>query len=314
MVNKLKHYRVKAEMTQASLAEAIGVSQPHYQRWESGQAEIPPAKLKKIATVLDTNQDALLGRHPPIEAAIYDDRVSESQNYYGEVAFHFVGGGEPLLLAISEESYHEVFTDLQRSGPFISVVSLSNQTVIVRKAAIVDAYFSSEAYDTNGPEHGSYVKSSGLHMPDSRDWEIIEAIADGLDADDFDTESVTRIENILHTTTDEEFEKLKLEGQISEADVEAEKKRQQFSNATEVIYRHSSGKKRIITMFEDRELFEMLSLLLMREDDDGDDPLIVFPAEGHHRTVFINTDAIDYFSVPTHRYENGRIESNDALL
>jgi transcriptional regulator with XRE-family HTH domain len=96
MKTKLKQFRVAAGMTQAKVAAAVGVTQPNYHRWEVGTAPIPEAKLKKLAKVLKANPEALLGRHPPIRASLYDDSVSGDLSYYGEVAIHFCGGGEPL--------------------------------------------------------------------------------------------------------------------------------------------------------------------------------------------------------------------------
>src|SRR5438874_9377146 len=93
MKTKLKQFRVRAGMTQAKLAKKIGVTQPNYQRWESGSAPVPDDKLKKLAKVLETSPEAILGRHPPIEARIYDDSAGDHLDYYGEVAIHFCGGG-----------------------------------------------------------------------------------------------------------------------------------------------------------------------------------------------------------------------------
>src|SRR5215211_7031059 len=113
---KLKQFRVRAGLTQVKLAKKVGVTQPNYQRWESGAASVPEPKLKKLAKALDTTPEALLGRHAPIEARIYDDSAGDEINYYGEVAIHFFGGGSPLLLSISEEAFGRLFRDLQSSA------------------------------------------------------------------------------------------------------------------------------------------------------------------------------------------------------
>src|SRR5207249_11400862 len=105
MKTKLKQFRVRAGMTQAKLAKKVGVTQPNYQRWESGSATVPEDKLKKLAKALETTPEALLGRHPPIKARLYDDSAGDDLNYYGEVAVHFCGGGAALLLSISEEAF-----------------------------------------------------------------------------------------------------------------------------------------------------------------------------------------------------------------
>jgi hypothetical protein len=46
------------------------------------------------------------------------------------------------------------------------------------------------------------------------------------------------------------------------------------------------------------------------EFEDFEDQMICLPAEGYHRSVFINTDGFDYISIPTHKWEEGRIEAN----
>lgn len=322
MTNRLKHFRVEAGMTQAEVAKTVGISQPQYQRWESGQAAVPSAKLKKLASILMTTDAALLGRHPPVNAVVYEETAPENTQYYGEVALHFAGGGEPLLLSISEAAFQDAHRDFQGSAPFIRVESLSNQMVLVRRAALSDVYFSSEAHDTFGPEHGDYVTSSSLHLPDARDWEIIEAILDDLGDDEFDPESVERITKILTPTSDEEFAKLIEDGDMDRAGVDAAKEREArrldriHTNATSVVYQISSGKRRSVYLFDDDALYQALSEFCTDEDLEleSNQPLVRFPSEGYHRTIFINSDTIDYISAPTHRWEKGRTEVEGALL
>src|SRR5436305_8769424 len=133
MRTKLKQLRVALGMTQAGVAAAVGVTQPNYHRWESGAAPIPQAKLKKLARVLKTDPQAILGKHAPIEVALY----------YGEVSIHFLAGGAPLLLSISEGAFTRLHRDLQGDYAFVTVESLANQTVAIRTKAIADLYFSS---------------------------------------------------------------------------------------------------------------------------------------------------------------------------
>jgi hypothetical protein len=56
------------------------------------------------------------------------------------------------------------------------------------------------------------------------------------------------------------------------------------------------------------------SELIEFEGGEPADDLILLPAEGSHRSVFINKDALDYVSIPTHKYEAGSVEAAaDAL-
>jgi transcriptional regulator with XRE-family HTH domain len=321
-MNLLKKIRVKAGITQAKLAEAVGVTQPNYQRWEAGNAPIPDEKLKKLAKVLETTPETLLGRYAPISAAFYDDTAQKHLQYYGEVAVHFQGGGEPLLLSISEEAHSNLFRDMQDGRKFVTVKSLANQMAVIRTTAISDLYFSSEAYDDFGPEHGTYEHIS-LQLPDPRDWAIIESLesmaaGDMLD-DEFDPVAVKRIETMLETTTDEEFKQLVDGGRIKLEAVEKTRAKERaavdriFELANNVVYQLSIGQKRRISVYDDEDLYGAF-WAVVESDNDDDDRIVVFQAEGYDRTVFINMDAVDYVSIPIHKYEAGELESNAEVI
>src|SRR6266481_8622281 len=171
----------------------------------------PGEQLKKLAKVLKTSPEALLGRHPPKEARFYDNSAGDDLNYYGEVAIHFCGGGAPLLLSISEEAFSSLHHDLPLNHAFVTVKNLANQTVAIRTKAIADLYFSSEAYDTYGPEHDTYTNHASLQMPDSRDWEIVEALEHDIDPEDFDRADVQRVQRMI-MITDEQYAQLVADG------------------------------------------------------------------------------------------------------
>jgi transcriptional regulator with XRE-family HTH domain len=322
MKTKLKQLRVVAGMTQAKVAEATGVSQPNYQRWEAGSAPIPDDKLKKLAKVLKASPEAILGRHPPIEAGLYDDSISEDLNYYGEVSIYFCGGGAPLLLSISDGAFHRLYSSLQDDVAFVCVESLTNQTVIIRTKAIADLYFSSEAYDYCGPEGAvfcDYPDHIDIQMPDPRDWEIVEALATDDDLDDFDPADVQRVTSRV-MITGEQYEKLVADGRIKPEDLEKEREKNQketdriFALATTTTYRMSSGQQRSVFVYEPDALFKAFYQLTDFDGGDPQDNMILLPVEGWHRTVFINKDALDYVMIPTHKYTQGRIDVDSEEL
>jgi transcriptional regulator with XRE-family HTH domain len=323
MRTKLKRFRVDAGLTQAKVADAVGVSQPNYQRWESGSAAIPADKLKKLAKVLKTSPEAILGKHPPIEAGFYDDSVGEDLNYYGEVSIQFCGGGAALLLSISEGAFHRLYRDLQRGAAFVTVESLANQTVAIRTRAIADLYFSSEAYDYCGPEgkvFRDYPDHLSIQMPDARDWEIVEALAsDGIGLEDHDPADVRRVtERVM--ITDEQYDKLVADGRIKPEDLEKERERNRqetdriFALATHTTYQLSSGQRRTVYVDEAKELYRAFYELIEFDGGEPAEGMIVLPAEGPHRTVFINKNALDYVMLPTHRFAAGRTESGAEEL
>ncbi|PDT81357.1 helix-turn-helix transcriptional regulator [Sinorhizobium sp. BJ1] len=317
--NKLKKCRVEAGLTQSKLAAAVGVTQPTYHRWEVGQLAIPKGKLNKLADELKTTPEAILGTHPPIKAAFYDPDAPEQEQYYGEVAIHFSGGGEPILLSISEDAHGTLYADLQGDNQFLIVKSLSNQTVAIRSDAISDVYFSSEAYDYFGPKGETYRQDSPLHLPDSRDWEIIEAIAtDTVDMEDFDGNHLQRIQEILSPTSDEEFRRLVNDGVVKAEEVQGEKAKERakleriFRLAKDVTYQLSMGQRRNVQAESDA-IYEAFWGLI-EWPDAYENEIIRIPAEGYHRTIFINPKAVDYISIPTHKWEDGSIQAHAELI
>ena len=317
MRNKLKQFRIGVGMTQAETAEAVGVSQPNYQRWETGAAPIPEDKLNRLAKSLKTTPAAILGKHPPIRAGFYDDSVGEDLNYYGEVAIHYCGGGAPLLLSISEGAFHRLYEQLQQDATFVTVESLVNQTVAIRTKAIADLYFSSEAYDDCGPER-DYPDHIDIQMPDPRDWEIVEAL-ECSDADEFDSVDVERVTKMI-MTTDEQYAELVSSGRIKPEELESVRERNQrktdriFELATHTTYQLSTGQRRRVYVDGPETLFDAFHELTDFQGGDPADNMILLAAEGWHRTVFINKGALDYVMIPTHQYLEGRTEAASRRL
>ena len=319
MKTKLKRFRVDGGLTQAKVADAVGVSQPNYQRWEAGSAPIPDDKLGKLAKVLKTTPEGILGRHPPVKAGLYNNSIGEDLNYYGEVSIQFCGGGAPLLLSISDGAYRRMYGDLQRDVAFVTVESLANQTVIIRTKAVADLYFSSEAYDYCGPDDKvfrHYPDHIDIQMPDTRDWEIVHALsADGVGLEDFDPADVDRVTQQV-MITDEQYQELVANGSIKPEDLEKEREKNQketdliFAAASKTTYQLSSGERHSVYVDAPEQLFSAFSELTELEEEDLTARMILLRAEGWHRSIFINKDALDYVSIPTHQYIEGRTESD----
>jgi len=316
---RLKQFRVAAGMTQAKVASAVGVTQPNYHRWEVGAAPIPEAKLKKLAKVLKTTPDSLLGKHAPIRASIYDDSVPDNLSYYGEVAIHFAGGGESLLLTISEEASSRLHQDLQDDSPFVTVETMANQTVIIRIRAVSDVYFSSEAYDDYGPEHGQYTNHVDVRIPDSRDWEIIESLACDGDLGEFEPADVERVRKMV-TITDEQYRKLVVDGAITPDELEGERAKNQahtdriFEAAQYPVYQLSTGQRRRMYVDLPESLFDAFCELIDDNGNTSSEDMIRIEAIGADRIIFINKHALDYVSIPTHRLNEGRTERDAEAI
>ena len=58
---RIKDLREDKEMKQVEIAEQLNISQTNYSKYELGKINIPIETLKKIALILDTSVDYLLG-------------------------------------------------------------------------------------------------------------------------------------------------------------------------------------------------------------------------------------------------------------
>lgn len=325
-INRLKHFRVMKAETQTETAKAAGVTQPTYQRWETGKVEIPKSHLTKLAHHFNATELELLGRHPPKAAAFYDRTAPLDLQYYGECAVHFLGVGEPLVLSISAAAYTQAHQELQSDKGFIVIKDLGNRTVAIRRKAISEFYFSSEAYDTFGPDHDDYKLATPIQMPDVRDWAIVETLQEGVltgedYSADFAKEDVERVRRQI-MITDDQFDALVAEGAIKPEDLATEKAARAADTeeimalAHTVTVQFSTGRRREIN-YVDCNLFECIEPLLDIHFPYSGNPeinMIILPYEGYHRTAFFNPDALDYISFPTHKIEEGEVEIYDDAL
>jgi len=196
--------------------------------------------------------------------------------------------------------------------------------VTIRHKAISGFYFSSEAYDTYGPDHDDYKLATPIQMPDTRDWAIVEAIRDedvagGDNTSDFAKDDVERVQRQI-MITDEQFDDLVAKGAIEPEDLATEKTARAAETDEIVALAHtvtvqfSTGKRREIAHV-DCNLFECIEPLDIHYpysgNDDNEPNMIRLPYEGYHRTAFFNPDVLDYISFPTHKIEADEIESYD---
>jgi transcriptional regulator with XRE-family HTH domain len=172
-LSALKKVRLANMMTQTAVAEAMGVSQPNYQRWESGAASIPKDKQAKLAKILNSTVDEILGNPRPFDNSGIHNEISDENTYFGEIAFHF-RSGKGLLFPITEAERSRLHYRLNSKGDFIVVESLDNRIAFIRRASIQDVYLSSEAFDTFGPE--KYKDWLGLDRIEDEEWLVIENI------------------------------------------------------------------------------------------------------------------------------------------
>src|SRR5258708_390478 len=186
--------------------------------------------------------------------------------------------------------------------------------ITLRTKAIADLYFSSEAYDTYGPEHDTYTDHVSLQMPDSRDWEIVEALEHDVGLEDFDRADVQRVQQMIMIAY-EQYAQLVADGKIKPAALETERKKKQEETdriiklASTTTYQLSTGQRRDVYVDDHKDLYHTFYELIEFDGGEPEADMILLPAEGRHRIVFVNKSALDYVSIPTHKYEAGSVEA-----
>ena len=73
---RLHAARLAAGLSQAQVAEQMGVTQPSYADWERRTVALPPEHLPKLAAILSISVEELLGSGPVGKAKALFDRVS----------------------------------------------------------------------------------------------------------------------------------------------------------------------------------------------------------------------------------------------
>jgi transcriptional regulator with XRE-family HTH domain len=308
--NPLKSARLYAALTQAQLAKELGVSQPTYQRWETGGASIPKGKIEKLARILEVTPQQLLGKPESFDLFGGDPDVADERTYFGEVAIHFRSNSPSLLLPVSEAERSSLHRSLQSDDVFIEMVSLDNRTLFVRRAAIADVFFSSEAYDDYGPEeYGDQLL--GI-FPDNSFWRIVDGYDAGDDFDgEFEEKEIERVFSII-SLSDDDVNSLIAEGHLTEDQREstiedASQATQKFiDRARSVVWQLPGGRVRNIAVHDGRTIYDAFSMLPLL----GQDEMVHLAPDGYHRSIFIDPSAVDFISVPTQKYREGTVESH----
>ena len=112
----LKELRKEKKLTQTELASKLDISQKSYSNWESGKAEPTLDNIIKLANILDTTTDELLGRK-----VNFGDRILTKKNKYD--------------LSILKESNTQSLYDLKMTLAF-ELLDESLNTEILKKTLI----------------------------------------------------------------------------------------------------------------------------------------------------------------------------------
>ena len=221
-----------------------------------------------------------------------------------------------MLLPITKAVHASLFGSLQQDASFVKVESLDNRMVFVRRDAVSDIYFSSEAYDDHGPDVERYDEVLGI-FPDDDFWRIAEAF-DCLSEveDEFAPELLADAKSKL-TLTDAELDELVANGSVKPQD--RQKVRAKVIDRTDkfkalacnVTWQFGNCRREILAP-DNRELFERFGWL--ETDPDALERPILLRTEGYHRTVVINPSALDYICIPAHKFREGEGQEAEAEI
>lgn len=313
-MNPIKRARLKSVCTQGEAAKAAKVSQSTYHRWENDSLSPPPEKLAILAKLFGATVSALKG-----EAAHFDRiglmGLDEDQTHFGEVAAHFLGSGAHLLLSITIAEFKHALKQMQTESAFLHISSMDNRTVFIRKEAIADIYFSGDGCDEEGPEGVRYEASVGRDHPQEF-WEKVDTFVQTRDS--AQVPGADKEFRALLEPTDADFAEAVREGRAREDD------RDVWMSASESLSARLCGLA--TKMFWQMGAIRREALL-----DDGSDVLspfmrldgatfeeamgspIVVAVDDQHKIIHINPKALDFISVPTHKYEAQNLQVLEEL-
>lgn len=314
-LSALKKVRLARMMTQIAVAEAMGISQPNYQRWESGAAAIPKTKQAQLAKVLNSTVDEILGNPRAFDNLGIYENIGDEDSYFGEIAFHFASG-KGLLFPITEAERSRLYHRLSDQGDFIVVESLDNRIAFIRRAAIHDVFFSSEAFGTFGPE--KYEDWLGGYRFEDDAWLLIENVED-IDymVDVIGEEKVKIYEQEIYLT-EEKLDELITQGHVEKEDKEEIKSKESekigklYMRATHIQWQFANGKVRSEYIIEDKDVYEAFSCLEI--DPTNAEPLLHLSVEEYDRSIFINTSELDYIFIPAHKFHYGHLKTLEEEL
>lgn len=311
----IKRIRLESGKTQAEVADTLGVSQSTYQRWESGA--IPPSSetLEILANVFETTVPVLLGQVASFDMTGVMGR-DKSHTYYGQAAIHFQGMGKPLLLPISQEDHERALASLQTEAAFLLICSLDNRAVFVRRDAIADIYFTSDAHGESGPDGMAYDPVVGV-LPDFEFWQLVDELQSTGVEWDFPPDANQDWKSLLAPSS-QDLEKLADEGvfsrdQLTQAFNEARAVSDQIFELATTMYWQMGGTNRQEHLGGDADIYSAFMHIEGASADEVMGTALSIDTDGWHRTININPKALDYISVPLHRFMDQALNGLEAL-
>lgn len=322
----LRKLRLRQFKTQADVAESMGVSQPNYQRWESGSAPVPEGQQKKLAKVLHCTVEEIIGEPIPFDPiGIKAFNISDDHTLFGLIVISF-GVRGTLTLPVSVADYDRLFEDLQKKVPFVRTKTFDNRTIFIRPDAVSDVQFIREESDrfVTYQEENKCEDFLGEY-PDEKFWTLMEYMHEPFmlpECEDIPEEEFDHV--VDHLLGRDEEKDQEEETPDTPAPERAERIKQEnddnalekfYQRATAVTWQLSSGQQRSQGDVEADDLVEIVSYLEL--DMAGEDfhyDLLPFKADEDSLSFFIRKAHLDYIWLPTRLLDEGECNYNEGVL
>ena len=146
-MEQLKQLRATKGLTQLEMANVLGITQPAYNRYESGKRKLDPDTLSKLADFFEVSTDQLLGKEP-LAGSSFSNLIDEKIKTFKPVRLQRlpmlgnIAAGKPIFA--SEEHEFMVETTIRadfcltvRGDSMIGAGILDGDVVMIRKQPIV---------------------------------------------------------------------------------------------------------------------------------------------------------------------------------
>jgi transcriptional regulator with XRE-family HTH domain len=333
--NHLKQLRVAVRLTQAQVAQKVGVSQPNYQRWESGAAPVPEDKVGILSKVLRATKDQIRGesRFARVSMDFGDEDDDGESAYWGEVAIHFSTNSAPIVASISSEQCEGLFKGIQaRDSAFFEFRGLCNEHYFVRRSSVSELYLTDEAADEFGAPEVEYPDFLPIPVIDPRLWDVLSQY--NLETDGSYGHPDVVVEALSYFLTKKEItpflddaaraiprsavdsaqnQVLRSLGVATAHDAEecqlsAEeaslRKKFLMARASNTVIRLSTGDERSILITEARDFKENAHNL--RSLRRGESCMVAIALREEAKTAFFSSDALDFVRFPAHFYDRAQ--------
>lgn len=293
----LKEYRTKLKMTQAQVADIIGVSQPTYQKYENGTLPVPEvamAKLREVfkESILEVNLEQSSAWIDDYLEELYPGMDSDEYTYYGEISIYFKSG--TVFMASITEGQRSFLLDqmLKKMPPIIAFSTMNNRSIIARTNEIVDIVFSADSCDESGLDLQKYDFSIDTIQNSSHAfWTAIER------HEEIDFEDADSLKEELGSLYNKSLAKI-ISDTIKEDDFNLDN---YIYCATGVRWTTTTGEVRSSYQYEEPEIAAIYQRAL--KNAGRKNGVITFREDGnfYHRAIIVISENISFMSFPTHK-------------